>query len=67
MRFCILFLLSVLFFFLGHIYNMFSSASYLLHWMTSVVFNNMQKKIMIIICCVILGVVIASIIGGTVS
>lgn len=30
-------------------------------------FDNIQKKIMIIICCVILGVVIASIIGGTLA
>lgn len=27
----------------------------------------LQKKIMIIICCVILGVVIASIVGGTLA
>lgn len=27
--------------------------------------NIVQKKIMIIICCVVLGIVIASIIGGT--
>lgn len=48
---------------------MFSSALCLLPWMTLSVFffflNIVQKKIMIIICCVFLGIVIASIIGGT--
>lgn len=46
---------------------MSSSVPHLLPWMTVsfVLVNTIQKKIMILICCVVLGIVIASIVGGT--